>query len=151
MIVVATSSSTDEHSDLSWLLEYLSDYCIRVYDNLDAGSAQHDGSRPFTVTLVLRPQFKTQARTRGVFVSADHFENLPSRTVFLHGHRSSWHSPIDMAVLLRYLRWDLDYASLNFGGRVRDGPALVNGVETDYQLINRAWPTVFEVRWGREH
>jgi hypothetical protein len=50
MIVVATSSDADEHSDLSWLLEYLSDFCIRVYDNVDAGSARYDGSRPFAIT-----------------------------------------------------------------------------------------------------
>jgi hypothetical protein len=36
----------------------------------------------------------------------DHWDNLPNRTVFVHGHRNSWHQEDDIVQLIKALRLD---------------------------------------------
>ncbi len=36
----------------------------------------------------------------------DHWDNLPSKAIFVHGHRNSWHQEDDIVLLIKALRLD---------------------------------------------
>jgi len=138
MIVVAGYSASDKPFDMNWLLYYFSDHCITVIDHGETD----DGTKPVMMT----PNVAREAPAFLRFI-VDHYDNLPARTVFLHGHRTSWHDK-DEAVVLRYLRWDLDFANLNWQAKYRIGPNSVGGVGFRYDYIKLAWPKVFQPWFG---
>jgi hypothetical protein len=139
MIVVADNSAAARPFDLSWLLRYLPDHCVAVVESSDV----IDGSRPWVV-----PNLAHEALPYLRFI-IDHYDDLPRRTVFLHGHRASWHNK-DMAAVLRALNWDLEYANLNFNSGLHlapDAPA-EGGGPMRYGYIKAVWPSFFEPWFG---
>lgn len=144
MLVVAghsrAMSSGSRSQDLSWILFEVPDLCTLVYDH---GEPRDEAWQP----LLLTPNAGKEGHAYLEFI-VFHYHNLPLRTAFIHGHRSSYHSVYDMPVLLRYLRWELPYATLNSGGRWRIGRAEHGGVQSDYEAIAAAWPSVFQPWFG---
>eukprot|EP00742_Colponemidia_sp_Colp-10_P008880 GILJ01009645.1.p1 GENE.GILJ01009645.1~~GILJ01009645.1.p1 ORF type:complete len:240 (+),score=22.38 GILJ01009645.1:73-720(+) len=53
----------------------------------------------------LRPNLGNEGHTYLRFI-IDHYENLPEKVVFLHGHRTSWHTELDMDRFLSRLKWN---------------------------------------------
>jgi hypothetical protein len=139
MIVVADNSAAAQPFDLSWLLRYLPDHCVAVIESSDV----IDGSRPWVV-----PNLAHEALPYLRFI-IDHYDNLPRRTVFLHGHRASWHNK-DMAVVLRALNWDLEYANLNVNSGLHLAPdaPVEGGGPMRYAYIKAVWPTAFQPWFG---
>jgi hypothetical protein len=109
MVIVA--GSTDGNGkyikDLTWLLYWLPDLCAVAYDHADA----EDGAKP----LAVAPNVGREAPAFVRFI-VDHYDALPARMVFLHGDRSAWHDR-DLVTVLRLLRWEREYANLNFGSK----------------------------------
>ena len=69
----------------------------------------------------------------------DEYATLPERIVFLHGHRSSWHSPDTPSVLQR-LRYELSgYHSLNFRKFYTIDPAIDDDEDNNAPRIKRFW------------
>jgi len=139
MVIVA--GSTDGNGkyikDLTWLLYWLPDLCAVAYDHADA----EDGAKP----LAVAPNVGREAPAFVRFI-VDHYDALPARMVFLHGDRSAWHDR-DLVTVLRLLRWEREYANLNFGSKYVLDPGDA-GLAFRYNFIKAAWPTVFEPFFG---
>lgn len=46
--------------------------------------------------------------------------------------------------MLRHLRWELDYANINYNAFARIGPDAVGGVGFRYAIFQRVWDAVFQ-------
>lgn len=136
-IVVAGYSANP--MDLTWLLYYLGDFCVVVVDHQD-----FDGRDATTVAI---PNVGREGHNFFHFI-IHHYSALPGHTAFIHGHRFSHHQgDHDLAVILRYARWDLPYVNLNYGGQYRISP---EGVLAHYYLyMASVWPILFEPYFGR--
>lgn len=123
--------------DPSWLLLWNPDICILVYDHAD-----NDSKSPRKISPNI-------GREGPVFTSfiVDHYYNLPTNTLFLHGDRKSWHDK-DLAIVLRYLNWNLPYANLNYASKYILAKGKDPGLEIRYNMIAAAWPNVFEPWFG---
>lgn len=46
--------------------------------------------------------------------------------------------------MLRHLRWELDYANINYNAFARIGPDAIGGVGFRYSIFQRVWDQVFQ-------
>lgn len=91
--------------DTVWMLQQIPDLCILPYAHADNGTREHAWEA-----------VPNRGREASVYLQfiVDHYDNLPDRTVFLHGHYApGWHS-VNIAEILRHLNWDLHYANVNY-------------------------------------
>ncbi|KAI9724824.1 MAG: hypothetical protein M1812_000100 [Candelaria pacifica] len=99
-IVVGVGSE----ADVTWLHELSDDWDPYIYRPYDADA-------PLTVPA-------NKGREAMVYLTyiIDHWQNLPSKILFHHGSRTSWHQAVDIVTLLRDLRLDaveeIGYVSL---------------------------------------
>lgn len=112
--------------DVSWLLLYVADVApIIVYTRADPAS-------PFDVS----PNKGKEALVYLHYIIT-HYDHLPKAMAFIHGHRSSWHME-DAVPILRKLRWDLPYASLN-----AKFFQVVGESHEEYRFVRAAWKDAF--------
>ena len=90
--------------NIGWLLQAAPELCLLPYSPSDAAVRHHAWESA--------PNRGREASIYLRFI-IDHYDNLPDRTVFLHGHGESWHA-VRIAQILRHLNWSLPYANLNY-------------------------------------
>ena len=81
-----------------WMLQQLADLCVIPYHHKDSP----DAAVPYQDSPNL-------GRDSSVLLSfiVDHYDHLPGRLLFLHGHENSWHSN-HLVGIIRHLNWNLE-------------------------------------------
>jgi len=124
MIVVSR-----HQEDVSWLPTYFGHTPYIIY-NRDDPRATH-----------YQPNVGNEALVYLDFILTN-YDSLPNATVFIHGHRESWHRH-DIVPMLRYLKWNAPYASLNYE---RFSSFVPSG--RDWPYFESVWPTLFQDTLG---
>jgi hypothetical protein len=123
--------------DTVWLLRELPDLCLMPYAHLDNASVAH--------AWEANPNRGREASVYLRFI-LDHYDNLPDRTLFLHGHGVSWHGT-NVVEVIRHLDWGLQYANLNYNPEyevfteAEDAPD--TGLRGMWQSLEKHWPELW--------
>eukprot|EP01027_Heterolobosea_sp_BB2_P025900 GEZU01039767.1.p1 GENE.GEZU01039767.1~~GEZU01039767.1.p1 ORF type:complete len:386 (+),score=99.50 GEZU01039767.1:43-1158(+) len=123
------------NEDISWIDIYLGDYPHVVYTkNKPGGVHNMEGNKGQEAQAYLK------------FV-LDYYDNLPANVLFLHAHRSAWHTKMEnIDPVIRNLRWGAyGYLSVNYKEwhRIDD-----KHDATDYNFIKQHWAELFEDQLG---
>lgn len=128
--------------EIVWTLQRLPDFCTLPY-------ARDSATDRAFVALPNR------GKEAGVYLRfiVDHYDNLPDRTVFLHGHGDGgWHQG-HLVPILRHLNYSLDFAAVNWFDDYSMGWGTIENSEGAggreyWEVMNATWTTLFEPAFG---
>lgn len=135
--------SASLEDDTVWMLQQIPELCVIPYSHVDKPARTHAWEA-----------VPNRGREASVFLQfiVDHYDNLPDRTVFLHGHYApGWHS-VAIAEILRHLDWSLHYANVNWNpetsmwSEAADEPG--TGMHAMWQSLDKHWPELWAEATG---